>query len=695
MTLRHDPLLSRALARGIGRRWEGERAASLHLAREPRAAELRFRDAPSLLFLLHPEEGFLLASEPVLAGEGTSFRRLFLGEARTPPDERILLLPLVDRRGRERHRVAVELHTNQWNLLLLDVVPPEASDSPETPETPESTRTRASAERRQPRVRVQAALWPRRTAHRALEAGAPYELPPGDRAWAERPPSREAWRELLGPVPPGKRRGAALRGIAWLSSVNVGHVLGAASEEAEEGNEATGASEEADAVRPEADVAALDAAHERYLRLRRAVGIDSEGERARDDAPGTERGDTGASGAPGSAVGEPRATGDPTAWLLARPWGDQPYPASLDEPEARRLPSLLEAMEAALGGAEARERRARELAVAAPPAAAGARGAEGGRHEAARLRRALLARRERLRKRKAGLSRELERGPAPEELRSVGNLLLARLRDVPRGASSVTLEGFEGEEREIELDPSLEPAANAEAYFEEAGRRERARERIPAEIAAAERSLRAIEEGLEQVEAALVAKRDAGGQETDGGGKEDAGEEGDGADADSGPSPELDEARIEGLWELTGGRPEPGGEGREGGERRPYLRYRSSGGLEIRVGRSARANDELTFHHSSPEDIWLHARQVQGAHVILRWDRKEENPPRRDLLEAALAAAVHSGARHSGTVAVDWTRRKYVRKPRKAPPGAVLPDRVQTLFVEPDAELLERMKLED
>lgn len=682
MTLRHDPLLSRALAREIGRRWGGKRAASLHLGREPRAAELRFRAAPSLLFLLHPEEGFLLASEPVLAGNGTSFRRLFLGEARTPPDERILLLPLVDRRGRERHRIAVELHTNQWNLLLLDVLTPEAGEG------------------RGAKLRVRAALWPRRTAHRALEAGAPYELPPGDRAWAERPPSREAWRKLLGPVPPGKRRGAALRGIGWLSSVNVDHVLGPAGGETDDtGDEAGAASEPADAAGEAGetrDVDALDAAHERYLRLRRAVGIDPEGERVRDDGPRPERRDTGARGAPGSARGEPEATVDPTAWLLERPWGDQPYPASLDEPEARPLPSLLEAMEAAVGGAEARERRARELAVAAPPATTDARGAEGGRREAARLRRALLARRERLEKRKAGLARELERGPAPEELRSVGNLLLARLRDVPRGVSSVTLEDFEGGERAVELDPTLEPAANAEAYFEEAGRRERARERIPAEVEAAERTLRAIDEGLEEVEAALVAERDGRGADGEavGGGGEDGGGEGPDAEPEGAGSSDLDEDRIEALWELAGGRPEPGGGDREEGEHRPYLRYRSSGGLEIRVGRSARANDELTFHHSSPEDIWLHARQVQGAHVILRWDRTEENPPRRDLLEAALAAAVHSGARHSGTVAVDWTRRKYVRKPRKAPPGAVLPDRVQTLFVEPDAQLLERMKLE-
>jgi predicted ribosome quality control (RQC) complex YloA/Tae2 family protein len=117
----------------------------------------------------------------------------------------------------------------------------------------------------------------------------------------------------------------------------------------------------------------------------------------------------------------------------------------------------------------------------------------------------------------------------------------------------------------------------------------------------------------------------------------------------------------------------------------------TSGGLELRIGRGSRDNDELTFRHSAPDDVWLHARQSPGAHVILRWGRRDENPPQRDLVEAAIAAAVNSEARHSKTVAVDWTRRKHVRKPRKAPPGTVVPDRVKTLFVEPDEALLRRL----
>jgi predicted ribosome quality control (RQC) complex YloA/Tae2 family protein len=123
----------------------------------------------------------------------------------------------------------------------------------------------------------------------------------------------------------------------------------------------------------------------------------------------------------------------------------------------------------------------------------------------------------------------------------------------------------------------------------------------------------------------------------------------------------------------------------------PYRRYRSSGGLEIRVGKGARMNDDLTFRHSSPMDVWLHARDAAGAHVILRWDR-EESPPARDLEEAGVLAALQSKARTSGTVPVDWTRRKHVRKPRGSSPGSVVPERVRTIFVTPNASVQERLR---
>jgi len=335
------------------------------------------------------------------------------------------------------------------------------------------------------------------------------------------------------------------------------------------------------------------------------------------------------------------------AWLEERRWGPQPYPHPLGGAGARHPNGLLGAFAAAAdaeGGIDA-------LLEAIPTVE------EEVAHGAAQLLgKRLKSRLKRLTKRIASLQRQLEAAGPPEEPRSAGQLLLARKSDVQRGAASVTLEDFDGATRSIELDPALDVITNAERLFEEARRRERALEKLPIEIATAQ-------ERQHTMTAATVQL------------------------AETGPS--------EALWELVGGK--PSGAGRKttskiAEPRLSYTRLVSSGGLEIRVGRGAKDNDELTFRNSAPDDIWLHASQSSGAHVILRWGKKGENPPRKDLLEAAIAAAVNSGARNSGTVAVVWTRRKYVRKPRKSPPGTVVPDRAQTIFVKPDDGLMNRLR---
>ncbi|HXE59627.1 MAG TPA: NFACT RNA binding domain-containing protein [Gemmatimonadaceae bacterium] len=140
----------------------------------------------------------------------------------------------------------------------------------------------------------------------------------------------------------------------------------------------------------------------------------------------------------------------------------------------------------------------------------------------------------------------------------------------------------------------------------------------------------------------------------------------------------------------AGVRPVPlGGKSRGGSPARaapkvPYRTYRSSGGLEIWVGRGAASNDALTFDAAAPNDVWLHARDAAGAHVVLRWTAADA-PPARDLRDAAILAAWHSKSRGASMVPVDWTRRKHVRKPRGARPGAVVIREERTLMVRPSA----------
>ncbi len=280
-------------------------------------------------------------------------------------------------------------------------------------------------------------------------------------------------------------------------------------------------------------------------------------------------------------------------------------------------------------------------AFAAVPAPAG----QGPAGEAAahwRARRARITRRiERLRQQAEGAP-----GQAAE-LRRNADLLLAQLDRVPRGATSIELDDFAGGRITVELDPAIRPAEQAARLYAEAKRRDRAAARLPAMLRRAEKELARASDLQARAERgeAIVVER---------------------------PAAQARPRRRSGPL--------------------PYHRFRTTGGLEVRIGRNARANDDLTFHHSSPDDIWLHARDAGGAHVVLRWPSRDANPPAADLREAANLAALHSRARTSGTVPVDWTRRKYVRKPRKSPPGLVMIERARTVFVAPDAGLLDRLR---
>jgi predicted ribosome quality control (RQC) complex YloA/Tae2 family protein len=111
-------------------------------------------------------------------------------------------------------------------------------------------------------------------------------------------------------------------------------------------------------------------------------------------------------------------------------------------------------------------------------------------------------------------------------------------------------------------------------------------------------------------------------------------------------------------------------------------RYISSDGFEILVGRAARDNDYLTFKVAKPNDLWLHAADYGGSHVVVRNATRKDVPP-RTIIEAAQLAAQFSQARKDPKVDVHYTQRKFVSKSKGAAPGLVRLTRFKNITVEP------------
>jgi len=118
-------------------------------------------------------------------------------------------------------------------------------------------------------------------------------------------------------------------------------------------------------------------------------------------------------------------------------------------------------------------------------------------------------------------------------------------------------------------------------------------------------------------------------------------------------------------------------------------RYISSDGLEILVGRAAHDNDHLTFKVAKPNDLWLHASDYGGSHVVIR-NPTRKDIPHRTIIEAAQLAAHFSQAREDPKVDVHYTQRKFISKPKGAKPGLVRMSRFKNITVEPK-ENLERL----
>src|SRR5262249_1521430 len=134
----------------------------------------------------------------------------------------------------------------------------------------------------------------------------------------------------------------------------------------------------------------------------------------------------------------------------------------------------------------------------------------------------------------------------------------------------------------------------------------------------------------------------------------------------------------------TAGRGAPAGRRKSSRSQRVEIgrRFLSSDGYEIVVGRNDAENDAITFKLAGSLDVWLHAADYPGSHVVVR-NPSRRLVPQRSIVEAARIAAFYSQARRQGKAAVHYTQKKFVSKPPKAKPGLVRLSSYKTLLVEP------------
>jgi predicted ribosome quality control (RQC) complex YloA/Tae2 family protein len=241
---------------------------------------------------------------------------------------------------------------------------------------------------------------------------------------------------------------------------------------------------------------------------------------------------------------------------------------------------------------------------------------------------------------------ELQQARQADKWRRWGELLIANLPVLERAQAGEVVEvvdyySAEPSKTQIPLLPGKGPRESAELYFAAHRKARRALSTLPALLAQAERDIEQLQQKLREAETTA----------------------------------EL--ARLQALaQELGVGREEQ----KRAARREAVGRAEGPHGYTIFFGRRAQENDEL-LRMARPGDVWLHARGVRGAHVLIRTDEPLERLPRETLLWAARLAGRLSDYEADGVAEVDYTLARYVRKPRGAPPGFVIYTHHKTLTV--------------
>lgn len=294
------------------------------------------------------------------------------------------------------------------------------------------------------------------------------------------------------------------------------------------------------------------------------------------------------------------------------------------------------------------------------------------------LRKVLQAQRERCKRKAETLQKEMEISAEAEQQRFYGELLLAYQQEIPQGQNVTTVPNiFEDYGNgdvplvSIPLDPRFTAADNAQRYFHKYHKLRRALELVPTQIEQNTIELATVEQLLADLmlaenapEIALVKAE----VQTAGYIRGKAA---------------IDKKALKAAKKGKGGKQAKGKAVPPGGGVPIHLQSRD--GFTLLIGKNSRQNEEVTFHQATANDIWLHARGVAGAHVIIKAAGREI--PRSTIEQAASLAAYYSEARGSTSAPVDYTLQRHVRHMKGGGPGMVIYEREHTLYASPDEAL--------
>jgi len=268
--------------------------------------------------------------------------------------------------------------------------------------------------------------------------------------------------------------------------------------------------------------------------------------------------------------------------------------------------------------------------------------------------------RDRLERKLAGQREELKRTDSREEVRKQAELITANIYRIKKGDRElVCTDYYDPDCREIRipLDPLKSPQQNAAAMYKSYNKLKGAKHHLTILVNEGEKQLEYLNSVLDEIERAET---------------------------------EADLKSIRRELTETGYIKRHKNTKPDKLKAQQPLRYMSSEGLEILVGRNNAQNDELTTKIARRTDIWLHTQKVHGSHVIIRCDGLE--PAAGTIEEAASLAVYHSQAREGGKTPVDYTMVRNVRKPSGSLPGKVIYTEYRTIMAESNEDLIQKLK---